>query len=565
MVKVCHVWIGLLFFWHLGFAVHVQMEVEGTPMAGQPIQVLVTLERSPEVEAKHFEIDDHPVQLELLYNTRQSSLSIINGVRKEKNSLISTYRFSIPGKIKGIHTLSPISVEVDGKRYYSNALTYEVETPVFSKDFFIETYVKTHGVIYPGSKVDCIVRIFTKFPCQFLRMDFPLLDPATGFKKVGQERQRTYTREGYTVMEKAQPVRALEPGVYSMGASHIEVIRYRMGSFGEQIQQPPTLLAEAPSFEVTIRPFPEMGKPDFFGGALGDFTIRTELASPTDTFFVGDKIEMKVVIDGSGDFDTVNLALEKLYSGLARHFRFSDIPPSGDMIDRKKVFYIDLRPLSAEVKEIPELAFASFDPEQEKYVISRSDPIPIHVLLENTLEPSLEKGAAELTHPKQEEKTNHKEEIEQMQKAAFQIKVAPASPIALQALNNDRPRWNLLWIIPIGLGVVAFQLALYQAIKKKHAKGKPPSYVYMKRAKRAQSREAFFGFIEKSLVKLAQEKLHDASIISFHQLPPVGSYRELRIFLQELEKNRYQNQKSLSTKKIWQEAKSLYQKIKREK
>jgi hypothetical protein len=123
---------------------------------------------------------------------------------------------------------------------------------------------------------------------------------------------------------------------------------------------------------IRVLPLPAEGRPAGFSGAVGKFTI-TATASPTEVE-VGRSLHLGLVFGGTGDFAAVRAPR---LDGLAGFHVVGWL----DVGDGVRAFTYELEPLSAEVKEIPSIAFDYFDPAPPAgYRVARTAAIPLRVL-----------------------------------------------------------------------------------------------------------------------------------------------------------------------------------------
>lgn len=141
------------------------------------------------------------------------------------------------------------------------------------------------------------------------------------------------------------------------------------------------VMVEAERAPVAVRPLPEAGRPEGFTGAVGRFRVRAS-ATPTE-ISVGDPITLTIEVRDVGDGSTIDLAnLRPPDLGAdpaLEGFRIPDTPTTGVADGRAKTFTETLRPERDDLTEIPGIAFSSFDPILDRYVVERTEPIPIRV------------------------------------------------------------------------------------------------------------------------------------------------------------------------------------------
>src|SRR5207245_2665730 len=105
---------------------------------------------------------------------------------------------------------------------------------------------------------------------------------------------------------------------------------------------------------------------------------ETTLTS-SNSVSVGDTVQLQVEIQGVTNLTELHLPLLQCQPGFSGFFQTSDLPPLAEVKEKTKFFYIELRPLTSFIKEIPSIELSSFDPKTEKYVMQNSSAIPITV------------------------------------------------------------------------------------------------------------------------------------------------------------------------------------------
>lgn len=122
---------------------------------------------------------------------------------------------------------------------------------------------------------------------------------------------------------------------------------------------------------ITVLPFPEEGKPEHFNGAVGDFQFFAG-ADPRE-LKVGDPITLKMQIEGDGNLAAVNCPELKNTEG------FKTYSPQTKQENNTKTFEQIIMPITDTVREIPEIVFSFFAPQQREYKTVKRGPIPIAV------------------------------------------------------------------------------------------------------------------------------------------------------------------------------------------
>ena len=128
---------------------------------------------------------------------------------------------------------------------------------------------------------------------------------------------------------------------------------------------------ETKPVEIKAAPLPVSGRPEDFGGAIGDFSF--DLKTSTTKIKSGDTIKLTMTITGKGNYDTVSMPVMAKMEG-ARLYK-SDVMRGEDSIVYEQALSIDL-PV---VNKIPEIIFSFFDPDKKKYVTIGKGPVALEV------------------------------------------------------------------------------------------------------------------------------------------------------------------------------------------
>lgn len=131
----------------------------------------------------------------------------------------------------------------------------------------------------------------------------------------------------------------------------------------------------SPKLEMTVLSLPEMGKPDTFSGAIGDFRLQVK-AIPLE-ISKGDPVTLTMTVSGVGNFDRVQVPQLQKQKGWKSYSPSSEFLKDGNVNRGKKVFEQALVAKESHLTEVPAVAFSYFDPESRTYKELISAPIPI--------------------------------------------------------------------------------------------------------------------------------------------------------------------------------------------
>lgn len=139
--------------------------------------------------------------------------------------------------------------------------------------------------------------------------------------------------------------------------------------------------AEGDPTRLTVRPLPVANRPATFVNAIGGgFSIDVQ-ASRT-VVSVGEPVELAVRLRGDGPLTGLSLPPLGGPGGLpAAHFSVPEgsIPGETDVDTNSKRFAVTVRVKSADVREIPAIAFSYFDPAAGEYRTVTSRPVALSV------------------------------------------------------------------------------------------------------------------------------------------------------------------------------------------
>lgn len=166
--------------------------------------------------------------------------------------------------------------------------------------------------------------------------------------------------------------------------------------FGRVTEKPITLQGGISSMKV--QSLPTQDRPADFSGAVGQFQVRADVTPKSAT--QGDPLTLKVEITGKGNFDRVTT------DGLANSPAWKSYKPSANFepldslgLQGTKTFEQAVVPCQAGKIKLPEVAFSYFDPKTKKYVIARSQPVPLDITPATGGSPSLAAATPHATNP----------------------------------------------------------------------------------------------------------------------------------------------------------------------
>ena len=332
-----------------------------------------------------------------------SHVQIVNGRRTDWRQVTFNYRWRVTAPARGRYSVPALRLEQNGDVAQTRPATFQVEDVPSSTDMMVrlqlperavwvgETFdvavewllsreVESHEFAVPLFQVDgAQVTAPSVGGGQSLRFAVGASDIALPLERSQvQQGGRTYTRFSF-------PARVTLSRAAAVDLAPVRVVaRLQVGtardSWGFQRARYELFRAEGQRRRLTVRPLPLAGRPASFVNAIGSgFAIDVQ-ASRT-VVSVGDPIELTVRLRGDGAL--TGLSLPPLGgAGLpSAHFGVTDSNPVGEVDEQanSKTFVVTARVKSADVQEVPPLAFSYFDPVAGEYRTVQSQPIALSV------------------------------------------------------------------------------------------------------------------------------------------------------------------------------------------
>jgi len=351
---------------------------------------------------------------DVVSSSQRSSIHIINGVTTSSK----TFVFTLLPRKQGNFEIPPVSVEIGGKTFQTEPVEVTVvagsivsasprsrsdqlldpfsrrRSPQRSKkepiddNVFIVAEVSKQDIFY-GEQLTLTYKLYTRYNIRGIDMSQPSL---TGFW-----------------VEPVELPSRLKPTVASIKGKQYSVFIVKQSALfpsttGELVIDPLTCTidVQAPSSDpffdsfffsnderiyrktrektVTVKPLPELDKPEDFNGIVGDFTMTAGMDKHETK--VNDAINLKITIAGKGNLKAINKP------ELPEHpdFKVFDSKESSDIgfkngfFQGRKSWEYVLVPTSAGELAMEPVQFSYFLPETGEYRTERSEPFRIQVV-----------------------------------------------------------------------------------------------------------------------------------------------------------------------------------------
>jgi len=411
-----------------------------------------------------------------------SSTTIVNG--RITSSKKFRYRL-LPKKI-GSFIIAPITMEISGKTYSSQAITVQVneptQTPAGSQaPAYVESFVSDQEP-YLHEQIVYTFKLFRRVNATNFKLDMPY-DPKF-FQKENLGKTKKYSKiingEQFRVHELSVALFPTRVGKVILPAITLELYiqqkskRPRRNDAISRLFDNPFFnfqrntirkVLQTKPIEIITRPLPEPDTPKNFSNLVGTFALKSSLGKTK--LEVGDSTTLTLTISGTGNVKDAVLSpqfppdLFKVYP---------DQPESKQNIFRNKIlgnktFKFALVPLQEGKIKIPTVAISYFDPDKEHYVELKSKP---HLLM---VQPSSTGNNLNSVQSPDQQQKNDPNKIKILGKDIFPIHTH---------LEDFRQVESTLWKMP---GVLILILAppliflfISQVVRKKNRLKNDPAY-----------------------------------------------------------------------------------------
>jgi hypothetical protein len=492
-------------------------------------------------------------------SNNSSSITIINGKTSKVESYGYIYSYRLSPKRVGTLEIPSIVVPLDAgksKTLRTRLITVRVTEPEVSEDFHLELkYSKTR--FYVGEPVVLTVVWHLAKDVESVAFSVPIFqDEAFTFidPKVDQDPRKQYFQiqtggvtalaekgtgrfsgREYATLTFRKVLFARKPGTFETPEATVSC-KALVGYSGRQQRHSPldgffdddffnpgrkavykTFVARSQPVVLTALPLPGEGKPPNFAGWVGRFQVEAS-ASPTE-LSVGDPVTLSISVTGSEYLE--NLELPKLTNDpeIERDFKVPEEMAAGVVRGTVKQFTQTLRPKNAEVKAIPPIKIPLFDPDNGRYDIAQSEPIPLSVKATRVLTSTDVEGKSGETPFRRSELENWSRGIaynyegpEVLEKQVFRISTMMTSPL-----------WLAVMLIPF-LGFLS--LLVYTKVLE-HQRADPDRLRYQKAfvrfkqrvgaigGKGARGSDACAALLDAIRTYLADKLRHETTALSF--------------------------------------------------
>ncbi len=377
--------------------------------AGMPFTLLLSaqgFEEQAPPAAPDLAIDGCRVTYLGMTPSVSQQIQIAGGRRSEWRKVTFVYRWQVTAPSAGRYTVPALTLSQGSKSAASPAAAFDVGDLEQSTDMVIRVRLPQRPV-WVGETFDGVVEWLLARDVESYELVVPLFEIdavrvegadvggrtrsfRAGARVIDLPMQQDRLREdGIDYTRISFPFRATATRAQTFDLDPVRVVArlesagdrgfFGFPSFGRA--RGALFQASGERHQLVVRPLPESGRPHNFVNAVGGgFSIEVQ-ASRT-VVSVGDPIELTLRIRGDGELEGLSLPTLLGEGGLPPTLFSVPATAAVGSVDRQtrtKTFAVTARVLSAEVREIPPIAFAYFDPNRGEYITVSSRPVALSV------------------------------------------------------------------------------------------------------------------------------------------------------------------------------------------
>ncbi len=317
-----------------------------------------------------------------------SQIQIINGSMTRSNQ--TTYILQ-PRKT-GTFTIGPASITVSGRIYSSNtvhlSVTREANRNTSAAGPLSLAASLSSATAYPGQQIVYTLKLFRSIRVSDVSVQLPEMK-GISFKQLGEpsEYQTTAGGRAVQVLEVRYLLSISKPGEYRIDPASMRMNVYdqsrrsRQDFFNDPFFESRGRPAAVSSgmLKLSVRPFPQEGKPSNFTGLVGRFEMKTQL-DPAQVK-TGDSANITITVSGEGNVNMIpDLALAdmdglKVYPDQPKIE--SDTTSGGET--GSKTMKWAIVPKKPGIYELPQLGLTYFDTASGSYRTIKSPVLRLDV------------------------------------------------------------------------------------------------------------------------------------------------------------------------------------------
>lgn len=324
--------------------------------------------------------------------------SWINGKRTYSKS----YSYILKPKSQGTYTLGQATIEIDGNTYKTLqkkiTVTQAVDNPnapktaddVADENLHLVAEV-SKGNPYLNEAVTVVYKLYISpdiSVTNFRPVDSPKYNnfwsqdiPITKYNTVNSTYQGKAYRSVILKRVVLYPQKSGKLDIEPLSLEiYVDVPTNRRDFFGGRIYTQASKTVSAGSRTLNVKPLPEAGKPEDFGGAVGEFDFS--VTTTKTALNASESLQAKVEVSGKGNLKLFQLPEPELPSALEVYEPEFDekVRTTLSGMQGKVANNYTIVPSYRGKYPIPSISFSYFNPKTQKYVSLNSEEIVVDVM-----------------------------------------------------------------------------------------------------------------------------------------------------------------------------------------
>ena len=352
---------------------------------GQSVTLTIKVIGTSKAEAPEIEVPDSKVR----YYGPSTQISIVQNKRTESIS----HRYSLVPNKTGMIKIPSFEVEIGGQVFSTQSLEIKVIEGKSGQERTLDQLLQEHiflemelseKSLYLNQKVPITINFFFDDQINLENVSYPKLESENFvIGSFGRPKKERVIKDGkyYTRLPFKTSLQPVTTGEHKLAPVKLkaEVILPRNDGFGSFFNyEVYPLNLSTDEIPITVKDFPEQGRPDSFKGAIGRFKMK--LSVDKEQVKIGEPITIRTQISGEGNFKTVNAPLIENSEGLKVYDpQLLEDTHQNSNGEKEKIFE-QVIIIKEQLDTLPGVIFCYFDPEREEYKTLQKKSIPIQVI-----------------------------------------------------------------------------------------------------------------------------------------------------------------------------------------
>ena len=330
--------------------------------------------------------------------SRSYSSQWVNGVSSSSTSeeYAITYRADKAGK----YNVAAAKVQVDGKTYSTQPFTLEILPPdrtaqngqggvqidnydsqragkeVSADDLFIRINLSKSSA-YEQEAVVCTIKLYTKYQVSqfmptlqpsfngFLIEELPITSSLNNVERVNGQNYMVAELKKCILFPQQSGELEITSGNYDVTVVQYEAVRTLFGTMRQPVERQLSIKSNSQKINIKALPAP---RPASFSGAVGKFSVETEIKHPVLKTYEASTLSYKVTGQGNIKYLKAPKIQFPAQFDVYDPQNNADAKPSGSTVSGTMTFEYTFIPQYVGKYEIPATEFTYFDPSAGKYV-----------------------------------------------------------------------------------------------------------------------------------------------------------------------------------------------------